>query len=59
MKLSPKKVRGASMVEYIVGLTALLTMLTMPVYGGQSAVAFLADAIAKNYAAYTQAVSMP
>lgn len=59
MKPSPKELHGASMVEYIAGLAALLAILSMPIYSGQSAVAFLADAIAKNHTAYTQAVSMP
>lgn len=51
--------RGASMVEYAIGLAFLVGSLTAPVFGGNSVVTLLANAVKAEHSAYMHATSMP
>jgi len=65
LKLS-KSIRGASMIEYIVGLSALVLALIVPNPAFQddsgnniSAVQLLELALKKEYASYSNSISNP
>ncbi len=54
-----KQLCGASAIEYLVGLAALLTALLAPVFNGKSAADLLVDAIKHEHAGYSYAISKP
>ncbi len=54
------KIRGASMVEYVLGLSLLIIALTVvPVANGLSAVELLELALKSEYTAYSKSIASP
>lgn len=54
------KIRGASMVEYVLGLSLLVIALTVvPVANGLSAVGLLELALKSEYTAYSKSIASP
>ncbi len=52
--------KGASVVEYIIGLLAIVSILLVPVPGkNKSVVVLLEEAIKKEHSAYIYASSLP
>ncbi len=54
------KIQGASMVEYVLGLSLLVIALTVvPVANGLSAVELLELALKSEYTAYSKSIASP
>lgn len=51
--------KGATAVEYLIGLVAIVIILLAPVSDGKNIVQLLVDAIKKEHAAYVYAASLP
>ena len=58
----PRHIKGASMVEYIIGLMAIviaLTVLPVPYAGGLTAIDLFTLALKDDYSAYSDSLSRP
>jgi competence protein ComGC len=54
------RARGATVVEYLIGLIAIVSVLLIPVPGkNKSVVVLLEEAIKKEHSAYIYAQSLP
>lgn len=51
--------KGATAVEYLIGLVAVVIILLAPVSDGKNVVQLVVDAIKKEHAAYVYAASLP
>lgn len=54
-----RKVRGAAMIEYVVGVAVLMLAILFIPYEGQSIAGLLYDAFKRNYSGFLYAISIP
>lgn len=54
-----KKIKGAAIIEYVIGVAVLMFAMLFIPYEGQTIAEMLYDAIKRNYSGFLYAVSVP